>query len=68
MGIEFDNARDGALSGFFSHASMNMIKGSGASNLADLGVGWEEWLFHFGFPSNGAMFLLYVLITVGYLF
>ena len=30
-GIEYANARDGALSGFFSRCSMNMFEGSGAS-------------------------------------
>ena len=65
--MEFDNARDGALSGFFSYGSVNKIGGSGASNFPALGVGWEEQLFHFYFLSSGARFLLYVLITIGYL-
>ena len=55
MGIESDNARDGALSGFFSCGSTNRLRGSGASNLAALGVGWEERLFHFYFPSSGTL-------------
>ena len=42
MGIESDNARDGALSGFFYCGSANRIEDSGASDLAALGVGWEE--------------------------
>ena len=42
MGIESNNARDGALSGFFSCGSANKIGGSGPSNLASLRVGWEE--------------------------
>ena len=68
MGIEYDHARDDALSGFFSCGSTDRIEGSGASNLTVIGVGWEEPLFHFCFPSSGARFLLYVLITVDYLF
>ena len=39
MGIEYDNARDGALSGFFSCGSANRLGGSRASELAALGVG-----------------------------
>ena len=50
MGIEYDNARDDALSVFFSCGSMNRLVGSGTSDLATLGVGWEERLFHFFFP------------------
>ena len=42
MRIESDNARDDALSGIFSCGSTNRLEGSGASNLAALGVGWEE--------------------------
>ena len=40
--IEYDNARDGTLSGFFSCGSTNRIGGSRESNLDALGVGWEE--------------------------
>ena len=69
MGIESDNARDGALSGFFSCGSMNRLKGYGASDLDALGVGWEERLFRLWFPNNGATFLLCCLllnpVTVG---
>ena len=36
-------------------------RGSGASNLATLGVGWEEQLLHFCFPSVGAKFLFPIL-------
>ena len=72
MGIESDNARDGALSGFFSCVSANRFGGSGVSNLDALGVGWEEWLFHLCFPNNGAMFLFYWLllnpVTLGCLY
>ena len=46
MGIEYDNARDGALSGFCYCGSMNKIGGSGTSDLHALGVGWEERLSH----------------------
>ena len=51
--IEYDNARDDALSGFFSCGLVNRLMGSGASDLAALGVRWEEQLFHFYFPSSG---------------
>ena len=61
MRIEYDNERDGTLRGFFSYGSTNMLGGSGVSNLVALGVGWEEWIFHLCFPSNGSKFLLYVL-------
>ena len=67
--IEYDNTRDDTLSGFFSCGSANKLGGSGASNLAALGVGWEERLFHFCFPSSGSRFLFYFLllnlVTVG---
>ena len=46
---------------FFSYGSTNMLKGSGVSNLAALGVGWEEQLLHFCFSSIGARFIIYVL-------
>ena len=67
--IESDNARDSTLSGFFSCGSMNKLEGSGAIDLAALGVGWEERLFHLCFPSSDARFLSYCLllklVTVG---
>ena len=65
MGIGFDNVSGGELSGFFSCGSSNMLMGSRESNLVSLGVGWEEPLFHLCFPSSGARFLFYVLITLG---
>ena len=68
MGIESNNEREGALSGFFSCGSTNMLEDFGESNLAILGVGWEEQLFHLFFPNNGVSLLLYVLITVCCLF
>jgi len=40
-----------SIEGFFSCGSTNMLGGSGASNLAALGVGWEEQLLHFVFPA-----------------
>ena len=40
MKIEYDNAIDCALSGFFSCGSMKRLEGSVASDLASLGVGW----------------------------
>ena len=61
MGIESENSRDGALKDFFSCGLVNRLGGSGASNLATLGVGWEEQLLHFCFPSIGARFIIYVL-------
>ena len=42
MGIESNNARDGALSGFFSCGLARRIVGSGTSNFVSLGFGWEE--------------------------
>ena len=39
---EFDNARDGTLSGVFFCGSMNMLGGSGAKYLVSIGVGWKE--------------------------
>ena len=45
MRIKQDNERDGTLSGFFSCGSAKKIGGSRASDLATLGVGWEERLF-----------------------
>ena len=54
------NARDGALKDFFSCGLVNMLGGFGASNLATLGVGWEEQCFHFCFPSSDARLLFYV--------
>ena len=42
MGIESDNPRDDALSGFLSCGLANRIGGFGASNLAPLGVDWEK--------------------------
>ena len=51
MGIESDNARDGALSGFFSSGSTKRLEGSRASDLAALGVGWEEKKIPFFFPT-----------------
>ena len=68
MGIESDNPRDDALSGFLSCGLANRIGGFGASNLAPLGVGWEERLFNLCFPNNGARCLFYVLITIRCLF
>ena len=61
MGNEYDNARDGALSDFFSRGSANRLGGFGASDLAALGVGWEERLFHFCFPDSGARFIVLFL-------
>ena len=55
--IESDNVRDGALNGFFSCGSTNMIEGSRASNLDALGVGWEERQLQFCFLGRGDMFL-----------
>ena len=52
MRIEFDNARDGTLSGVFSCGSTNRLGGSGVSDLAALGVGWVEHLFHLFFPQK----------------
>ena len=46
MGIESGNVRDGALSGFCSRGSTNRCRGSRESDLASLGSGWEEQLFH----------------------
>ena len=46
MGIESGNVRDGALSGFCSRGLANMFRGSRESDLASLGSGWEERLFH----------------------
>ena len=59
-GVEYDNARDGALSRFFPFCLVNMLGGSGASNMDALGVGWEEQRFLFCFPNIGASFLFYV--------
>ena len=39
---------------------MNMVGGFGVSNLAALGVGWEEQLLHFCFRNVGARFTIYV--------
>ena len=58
--IESDNARDDALRGFFSCGSEKRLGGFWASNLDALGVGWEERIFHFCFPSSGVRFLFYV--------
>ena len=70
--IESDNAIDDTLSGFCFCGSANKFGGSRASDLAALGVGWEEWLFRFYFPSSGAKFLLCCLllnlVTVGCVF
>ena len=64
MVIKSINARDGALCGFFSCGSTNRLEGYGGSNLAPLGVGWEEWLFHLYFrvvvPVSSSMFLFRV--------
>ena len=49
MGIEFENERDGALSGLCSCGLVNKLEGSGASKLDALGVGWEEGLIHLSF-------------------
>ena len=62
MGIEFDNARDAALSGFFSCGSETRISGSRETDLVSLGFGWEEQVFHLCFPSSGAKFLFYCLL------
>jgi len=59
--IESDNARDDALRGFFSCGSEKRLGGFLASNLDALGVGWEERIFRFYFPSSGSRFLLYIL-------
>ena len=60
MRIESNNERDGTLSVFFSCGSMNILEGFGESELDSLGVGWEERLLFFCFPSSGSRFLLYV--------
>ena len=60
------NERDGALR-FFSCGSTNRLGGSGASNLAALGVGWEEQYLHSCFPSVGAKFILYIFNVVEYI-
>ena len=62
--IEYDNARYGTLSGFFSCGSANRLGGSGASVLAALRFGWEEWIFHFCFPSSGSRFFSYFLFII----
>ena len=49
------------IEGFFSCGSTNRLEGSGARNLAALGVGWDEQLLHFCFPNVGAKFIFYVL-------
>ena len=46
MGIESGNVRDGALSGFCYRGSANRFRGSRESDLATLGFGWQERLFH----------------------
>ena len=62
MWIESDNEKVGTLSGFFSCGLANRLGGSRPSDMAALGVGWEEWLFHFYFPSSNARFLFYCLL------
>ena len=62
LGIESDNARDGALSGFFSCGWANRLKDYGASDLAALGVSWEERLFHLCFWSSGSRLISYCLL------
>ena len=61
MGTESDNTRDDALSRFFSCGSMNKLEGFGESNLAFLGVGWENDYSIFIFPwmvlGSSSMFL-----------
>ena len=42
MRIEYENARDGALSGFLSFGLTNTLGGSGQSELDAKGFGWEE--------------------------
>ena len=66
MGIKYENARDVTLRHFFSYGIVNKIRGSGASSLDAMGVGWEEQLLHFCFPSVGAMFILYICNVVEY--
>ena len=61
MGIESCNVRDGALSGFCSHGSANRFRGSRESDLAALGSGWEERLFHLSFPRSGSRIFSYFL-------
>ena len=56
MGIEYENARDGTLSVFFSYGLVNKIRGSGESKLVALGVGWEEPIFLLFFQDNGDNF------------
>ena len=51
---------------FFSCGSTNRLKGSGTSSLDSMGIGWEEQLLHLFFPSVGARFILYSLISVEY--
>ena len=43
--IEYDNARYGTLSGFFSCGSANRLRGSRASDLGALGFGWDPFMF-----------------------
>ena len=61
MGIECDNVRDGALSGFCSCGSVNRFRGSRESDLDALGFGWEERIFHLSFPISGSQIFSYFL-------
>ena len=62
MGIKISECKRWRIEIFFSRGSTNRIGGSRASNFASLGVGWEEQLFHFRFPSIGSRFLLHFLM------
>ena len=64
--IESDNAKDGPLSGFHSCGSANMLGGSGASNLAAPGVGWEEQLLHFFFLALEEVSYFVLMIDFSY--
>ena len=71
MGNWSVNARDGALSVFFSYGSTNRLGGCRESDLDALRVGWEEQLFHFCFPSIGGRFIVLFfmhlkLVTIGF--
>ena len=61
MGIESDNVRDGALSGFCSHGSGNRFRGSRECDLVAIGAFWEERLFHLSFPRSGSRIFSYFL-------
>ena len=43
-----------------------MLVGFEASSLEALGIGWEEQILHFWFPSVGARFIPYTFNVVEY--